>query len=457
MINLFDKVINKNTSGRRQICIATFARSWNALAATRCLGKNGVEVITGDDSMICSSNFSVHSKKFFTYPNPDKNPEGFIAKLVEVCIKYSGPDVDLVLMPLLTDAFLVARHAERFAGIAKLALPSRAQIDLLGNKASLAKYCEENGLRTPKTIPATSEEHLKELCETFPFPAFIKLPDACSAIGLKKVANPAEAMDFYKSVTSKYPLPAGEYPIIQQSVDGEDYCCTFIFDHGKRRASMTYHNILDFPRKSGMGAVRETVDAAEMEREGAKLLELAGWHGVAEIDFRWDGTDAPYLIEVNPRFWGGLAQSVESGWDYPYWLYRLAVDGTIPEMNPESHDVKTFNPYLLTLILLQEFVNTRKNPIQDITQALQLFGKDARTDLVKASGQLFKDITDVPASRLRAVEEILHANKGAVGEIFKLKDPLPVLGLLYPLTVFLKNGKISPELLVSKPGNEQKN
>ncbi len=456
MINLFENVFSKNNAGRRQICIITFARSWNALAATRCLGKNGVEVITGDDSMICSSNFSVYSKSFFTYPNPDKDPDGFIAKLIEVCVKYKGPDVDLVLMPLLTDAFIVARHARRFNGIAKLALPTREQIDLLGNKASLAKYCDEHGIRTPKTIPVTSETHLKELCETFPFPAFIKLPEACSAIGLKKVADPAEALDFYKSVTEKYPLPAGEYPIIQQSVDGEDFCCTFLFDHGQRRASMTYHNILDFPRKSGMGAVRETVDAAEMEEMGSKLLELAGWHGVAEIDFRWDGENNPYLIEVNPRFWGGLAQSVESGWDYPYWVYRLAVDGAIPEMTPKSHDVKTFNPCLLTLIMLQEFVDARKHPIQDIKQAFQVFGKDVQTDVLKATTRLFKDVADVPASRFRAVEKVLQENKGAVGEIFKFKDPLPILGLLYPMTVFLKNGKISPDLLVSKPGNEQK-
>lgn len=455
MINLLEKIVHKKKDGRRQVCIVTFARSWNALAATRCLGKNGVEVITGDDSLICSSNFSVYSKQFFTYPNPDKDPKGYIDKLVEVCKKHSGDDVDLALLPLLTDAFIVAKHADRFEGIAKLALPTRDQIDLIGNKASLAEFCVKHGIRTPKTILIKSTEHLQEVCNDFPFPAFIKIPESCSAIGLKKVKNASEAIDFYTSIMQKYPMKDGEFPIIQQSVKGDDFCCTFLFDHGTRRASMTYHNLLDYPRKSGMGALRETVDAAEMEGAGAKLLELANWHGVAEIDFRWDGKNEPYLIEVNPRFWGGLAQSVESGWDYPYWVYRLAIDGTIPEMTPKTHEIKTFNPCLLTLIMLEEFVHARKHPIRDIGMAFQIFGRDVQTDVLKATGKLVKHISDVPASRIRAVEKVLQENRGAVGEIFKFTDPLPILGLLYPLVVFLKNGKVSPELLVAKPGNEQ--
>ena len=111
---------------------------------------------------------------------------------------------------------------------------------------------------------------------------------------------------------------------------GDDYCTTFLFDHGQVRASMTYHNLRTYPVKSGTGVLRETVDAPAMERTGAALLGSLGWHGVAEVDFRWDGKSAePVLIEVNPRFWGGLTQSVASGWDYPYLLYRLAIDGTV--------------------------------------------------------------------------------------------------------------------------------
>ena len=48
---------------------------------------------------------------------------------------------------------------------------------------------------------------------------------------------------------------------------------------------------------------------------------------MVEVDFRWDGFAEPFLIEVNPRFWAGLFHTVESGVDFPWMLYELAVTG----------------------------------------------------------------------------------------------------------------------------------
>ena len=69
---------------------------------------------------------------------------------------------------------------------------------------------------------------------------------------------------------------------------------------------MTYHNIRTYPVKSGTGVLRETVSEPAMEQTGAALLASLKWHGVAEIDFRWDGqTPTPQLIEVNPASGAG--------------------------------------------------------------------------------------------------------------------------------------------------------
>ena len=38
-------IFKKKKKGRKEKCIMTFARSWNTVAATRCLGKHGVEQI----------------------------------------------------------------------------------------------------------------------------------------------------------------------------------------------------------------------------------------------------------------------------------------------------------------------------------------------------------------------------------------------------------------------------
>ena len=60
---------NKDQNKPKETCILTFARSWNAVVATRDLGAHGVKVITGDNLYLAASNFSIHSKGFFSYPS----------------------------------------------------------------------------------------------------------------------------------------------------------------------------------------------------------------------------------------------------------------------------------------------------------------------------------------------------------------------------------------------------
>ncbi len=443
----------KKREGRKEICILTFARSWNTVVATRSLGKLGVKVITGDNLYLAASNFSIYSKGFFAYPDPDKEPDAFIDKLVEVCKKHHSPDSDLVLMPFHTDSFVIAANKHRFEGLAKLALPDRDKIDLIGNKASLAEYCIEHNINTPKTAVINSVEEFPAIAEAFIYPAFLKISDSNAAIGLHKVESPQEAIKHFNNDAERFNLAGDGLAILQQSVPGEDYCSTFIFDHGEPRAAMTYHNILDYPRKSGMGALRETVDAAEMEDMGMELLRLVKWHGVAEIDFRCDGKSKPYLIEVNPRFWGGLGQSVESGWNYPYMLFRLAVDGHIDTVKPDKKDIRTFNPCLMTMRMIQEYAEA-KDTRNELKNAFQGFTKDMKGDRFSAIDKLSDKLADAisPGDRIKAVKSLLDENKGAVNELFKFKDPLPLFGLLYPLAVFLKHGKISADMLVTGAG-----
>ena len=61
-----------------------------------------------------------------------------------------------------------------------------------------------------------------------------------------------------------------------------------------------------------------------------RILEALKWHGVAMVEFRRDARDGvSKLLEINGRFWGSLQLAIDSGVDFPYLLYRLAVDGDI--------------------------------------------------------------------------------------------------------------------------------
>ena len=440
-------------SKRKRKCIVTYASSWSALAATRSLGEEGIEVITGDSTVLAPGSLSKYTKHTFLYHDPEKHPDKYLEKLLQVAKKHGGKDVDLVLMPLHTDCFIVAANQDLFEGIAKIALPTFEQIKLAGNKALLAKFCEEHNILIPKTWQPDTLEEFEAKIDDFKFPAFIKLQESNASLGLKKVKNAKEAREFFKfSIKdSKLKEGKGEFPIIQEAVEGDDFCSTFLFNHGKKKASMTYHNILDYPRNSGMGVLRENVDASQLEEIGANLLHLLDWHGVAEIDFRWDGKNTPYLIEINPRFWGGLGQSIAAGWSYPNMLYQLALEGDIAPESPKAKDVKTFNPCLTFLLMIQEF-HEAKHPIDELEAAFHAFKIHFKAHHLHSMEKLIKQFGKAinPVDRFKAVEKIIHLEHDSINEMFNWKDPLPVLGLLYPIAVFLKHGRINSKMLVSE-------
>jgi hypothetical protein len=54
-----------------------------------------------------------------------------------------------------------------------------------------------------------------------------------------------------------------------------------------------------------------------------ELLRAASWHGVAMVEFRMTA-DGPFILEVNPRFWGSLQLAIDAGVDFPWLLYQMA-------------------------------------------------------------------------------------------------------------------------------------
>jgi len=103
--------------------ILTYGRAWSALAATRSLGKRGVEVIAGDEYEFAPAALSKYTIAKFIYPNPDLEPERFLDTLEEVIRKHQPPDgEEYVLMPVHKEAYLIARHRARFEPLIKMAL-----------------------------------------------------------------------------------------------------------------------------------------------------------------------------------------------------------------------------------------------------------------------------------------------------------------------------------------------
>ena len=72
------------------------------------------------------------------------------------------------------------------------------------------------------------------------------------------------------------------------------------------------------------------------------ILDSLDWHGIAMLEYKIDKfTNKPYLLEINPRFWGSLNQAIVSGLNFPYWLYLISIGNDLNFKKKISLGVKT--------------------------------------------------------------------------------------------------------------------
>jgi hypothetical protein len=319
------------------------------------------------------------------------------------------------------------------------------------DKGKLPALARELQIPVPPTHQFRSIDELYRGVPEITFPVFLKVREGASGVGIKRCDTPEDLTVSFKAFVEGYGLEPETYPLVQEFIDGDDYCVTALFKDGRAVAHMTYHNVRQFPRQTGASALRETVSLPEAEAAAERLLGHLGWHGIAELDFRVGRDGTAYLIEINPRFFGGLSQAVASNVDYPYLLYRIAC-GEEVEAPDVDFSARTEVPVLGLLATLDEIASDertlgRLRRLRDEARAA------ARTDVrdlrLHPLWHALREAGD-PKDLKAVIREKLEEHEGAVDEILQGDDPWPALGVLYPLALMLKHGKVSLGLLTSE-------
>ncbi|MBN2475786.1 MAG: ATP-grasp domain-containing protein [Pirellulales bacterium] len=433
--------------------IVTFARGWHALAVTRSLGRQGIEVFCGEEAPFAPCFFSRYCTGSFQYPSVSKDPEGFLDFMVEKVRELKPPEGEpYVLMPVHKETWLIARHRERFEPHIAVPLTSHANMVRTHDKGQLATLAEQMGITIPATRQFTSLDDLYRAIPSLDFPVFLKIREGASGVGLKKCGTPEELTATFKQFVQGYDLKPDQYPLVQQFVPGDDYCVTALFDHGRPVASMTYRNVRAFPRDTGAGALRETVRLPEAEEAAERLLGELGWHGMAELDFRVAPDKTAYLIEVNPRFFGGLSQAIAANVDYPHMLFRIAAGETIASAPQIDYAARTEAPLVGLLATLDEMAHDDRlwSRFRKVREELGALGRSHLDDVrLRPFWEALKQATN-PKDLRTYFKEMFEKHRDTVNDVMQADDPRPALGVLFPMALMLKHGKLSMGVLTSE-------
>jgi predicted ATP-grasp superfamily ATP-dependent carboligase len=318
----------------------------NSLTILRSLARKGIPVIVGDEARGVKSYFgeamlSRYARHRFLYPSAEQSPNEFMGKINEISRKYAAK----VLFPVGSNTYItVSAYREQLPMDIKMVLADDALIQKAHDKYECLRYAQRLGIPCPKTHLLREINDFEEL-RGFDFPLVVKPRKGAGNFGVKIIAREEEARALRNGLDKKSLAQRDEAtgnslvydesdPIIQEFVDGPVVDACTIADRGEIKGMLTQVRVKTLPPRGGYGVMNRTEKIPEVMEMATHLLTDLKWHGVAQVEFKYDTTARQYkLMEINPKFWGTLALSVIAGIDFPYMAYLLATGNPLVEVS----------------------------------------------------------------------------------------------------------------------------
>lgn len=206
---------------------------------------------------------------------------------------------------------------------------------LLDSKVSFSRLAAELGIRQPRIF------NLDEV--SFPDDAaggkLTRTPEGAVLSGVsnqlvfkRDISFGGQGVHLPRTMSSLLNLiehqRVGEPYLIEEFIDGYDFSADAVRDL-EGRIALGFYRVL-CAKGQGPSENRVTVctgdpefgDAVSYMDSAVRLiLGHTDYHGVCGFDFRVSLNGIPYILECNPRFTGGIATQISSGFDIPYLAY----------------------------------------------------------------------------------------------------------------------------------------
>ena len=299
---------------------------WNkTVAAVRSFGERGFFVGVGERTRLAPAMVSRYCSRRFLHPSPFPDPGPFLRALEG---ELRAGKYDVVLPMEFSTQALLARHRDLVERYARFPFADADLAVRVNDKWELMKFAAGRGFETPATFFPSGPEEAASMAGDLPYPVIVKPRFSSGGRGITAASAPGEFPAAYRRVHDGFPAP-----IVQELLPkgGEALGVAVLMNYSSvPRASLAYRRLREYPTTGGPGTLRESVRADGLRRTAETLLSALGWVGVAMAEFKVDPRDGrPKLLEVNPRFWGSLHHAIASGVDFPYLLYRMAMDGDV--------------------------------------------------------------------------------------------------------------------------------
>jgi predicted ATP-grasp superfamily ATP-dependent carboligase len=303
--------------------LVTHCHSRMGYAVARSLAQAGHKIIAAGSAAPTMCRDLTGLEGEFAYPDPFQELDAFLQALEERAARY---EVEL-FFPVHEETFVMSYHRARLARSAPVLAPDFAALMRAHDKAGLPEHARTCGIPVPETVLADSRGALQEAVGRVGLPAVLK-PRFGS--GANKTAVIRERSQLEKVSVGK---GAKEF-VVQSYFEGVGVSFAGLAWHGRMVALSGHRRLREIPITGGASTARATFDHAQMRAATERLLRHLQIDGVVMAEYRFNPSTGAYcLLELNPRYWGGVATAIRSAVDFPLLHLRAAI-GELPAHLP---------------------------------------------------------------------------------------------------------------------------
>ncbi len=229
----------------------------------------------------------------------------YIPIIESIC---DAEDVNLIIPTIDDELPIFGRALQRFDQLGiPVAVSSEKTSNTCNDKYEMYRFCQANGIETPKTRLA-GEVDFAEL----KYPVYVKPRFGRGSVNVFAVNNEVQLRLFLNYVPDA---------IVQDNLAGTEFTIDVLADFNGRIISIVPRERLVIRAGvSDRGVTRRNEQIMAFALNVAERLQIVG---PANIQCKSDGQNVS-LIEVNPRFSGGIPLTIASGADFAAWLVQLA-------------------------------------------------------------------------------------------------------------------------------------
>ncbi|MGC9317114.1 MAG: ATP-grasp domain-containing protein [Armatimonadota bacterium] len=328
-----------------------------ALGVIRALAQEGVPVIAAGARANCLSMRSRYVSHAFVDERLAADWEGFVAALQSLGARVSPKPVLFVSTDFQAAAVGNAVDVLREHYLYTYVDPQRLMVAL--DKRRTCEVAAEAGVGAPATVVAGPDSSIAAITEQIRFPAvvrpaaWVELSEGMvvqheqfrRAFGAKAVrARDRDELERYLQSAADLGTPT----IVQEEIVGPSSrifgASTYSDEDFQVRALFVCKKTRQLPSDFGSGTMVESMACEAVADHTKRLVKAAGYHGVAELEFKFDERDQEFkIIEINPRPGTWISVAPASGVNTPYVAYTQLQGAAMPPVEQTGDTVKWIN------------------------------------------------------------------------------------------------------------------